>query len=106
MALTRDFRITIAERVRRDSRFRNGLFVEALNAYLEGETAVGKSILRDLINATIGFEQLAVETDLPSKSLHRMLSSRGNPSTESFFSIVNALQRRIGLKLRVTTRTA
>jgi DNA-binding phage protein len=106
MALTRDFRITIAERVQRDSRFRNALFVEALNAYLEGETAVGKSILRDLINATIGFEQLAVETDLPSKSLHRMLSSRGNPSTESFFSIVNALQRRIGLKLRVTTRTA
>jgi DNA-binding phage protein len=106
MGLTRDFKVTIAARVRRDPRFRNALFVEALNAYLSGEAHVGKAVLRDLINATIGFEQLAAEVELPSKSLHRMLSPRGNPSTNSFFSIVSALQRKTGLKLRVTTRIA
>jgi hypothetical protein len=54
MALTRHFKETIVARVRRDSRFREALFTEATNAYLSGNTAVGKAILRDLINATLG----------------------------------------------------
>ena len=106
MALTRDFRITIMDRLRRDPAFRKGLFMEAMDAYLAGEPQLGKLILRDLINGTIGFEKLAAEVGLPSKSLHRMLSPRGNPGTNSFFSIVKALQRRTGLKLRVTTTKA
>jgi DNA-binding phage protein len=106
MALTRDFRTTIVARVRRDRRFRQALFLEAINASLAGETAVGKAILRDFVNATIGFERLAAEVGLPSKSLHRMLSPRGNPSTNSFFSIVKALQRKNRLRLRVTAKAA
>jgi DNA-binding phage protein len=35
-------------------------------------------MLRELVNATLGFEQLAKQTDLPSKSLRRMLSPKGN----------------------------
>ena len=31
----------------------------ALNAYLAGEETVGWALLRDLINATVGFEQHA-----------------------------------------------
>jgi DNA-binding phage protein len=102
MALTRDFKETILARVRRDSRFREALFTEAINAYLSGSTAVGKAILRDLVNATLGFEGLAAEVNRPSKSLHRMLAPRGNPSTDNFFSIVSALQKKTRVKLRVT----
>jgi hypothetical protein len=79
MALTRDFKQTIAVRASRDSRFREALFTEAINAYLAGNTAEGKAILRDLVNATVGFEGLAAEIHKPSKSLHRMLAPRGNP---------------------------
>ncbi|MCU0940108.1 MAG: transcriptional regulator [Burkholderiaceae bacterium] len=68
-------------RVQRDTRFRQALFTEALNAYLAGDAATGKAMLRDLINATIGFEGLAAEVNKPSKSLHRMLGEKGNPST-------------------------
>jgi DNA-binding phage protein len=106
MALTRDFKQTIAARASRDSRFRESLFTEAINAYLEGNTAEGKAILRDLVNATIGFEDLAAEIHKPSKSLHRMLAPRGNPSTDNFFSIVSALQKKTHVKLRVTAGTA
>jgi len=80
--------------------------MEALNSYLAGDTAEGKAILRDLVNATIGFEGLAAEIHKPSKSLHRMLAPRGNPSTENFFDIINALQKKTRVKLRVTARTA
>lgn len=102
MALTRTFKETIAARAGRDPRFRQALFSEAMNACLAGDTAVGKAILRDLVNATIGFERLAAETRKPSKSLHRMLAPRGNPSTENFFGIISALQKRTHVRLRVT----
>jgi DNA-binding phage protein len=101
MALTRDFKETIVARVRRDPRFREALFTEAMNAYLSGDTAVGKAILRDLVNATIGFEGLGAEIQIPSKSLHRMLAPRGNPSTDNFFSIISALQRKTRVRLRI-----
>ena len=42
----------------------------------------------------------------PSKSLHRMLAPRGNPSTENFFSIVRALQKKTRVKLSVTAKAA
>ena len=104
MAVRRDFKDTIGARVKRDSRFREALFTEAINAYLGGDLTTGKAILRDLVNATVGFEELAAELDKPSKSLHRMLAPRGNPSTENFFSIVSALQNKTRVKLRVIAK--
>ena len=106
MALTRDFKETILARAQRDARFRQELFTEAINAYLAGDTVSGKAILRDLVNATIGFEGLAAAVKKPSKSLHRMLAPRGNPSTANFFEIVRALQKKTRVKLRVTARAA
>jgi DNA-binding phage protein len=102
MALTRSFKQTIAARARRDPRFREALFTEAMNAYLAGDTAEGKAILRDLVNATVGFERLADEIHKPSKSLHRMLAPHGNPSTDNFFAIVRVLQKKTRVRLRVT----
>ena len=106
MALTKDFRSTILERGQNDARFRESLFTEAINAYLSGDTGTGKAILRDLVNATVGFEGLAAEIKKPSKSLHRMLAPHGNPSTENFFGIVSVLQKKTRMKLRVTAKAA
>ena len=105
MALTREFKDTIAARVQRDPRFREALFTEAMNAYLGGDAKAGKAILRDLVNATIGFEELAHVLKKSSKSLHRMLAPHGNPNTENFFSIVNTLQKKAGVRLRVKAKT-
>ena len=102
MALTRDFRETIKAHAARDPKFRAALFTEALDAYLAGDVGAGKAVLRDLVNATIGFERLAAEVKKPSKSLHRMLAPRGNPSSENFFEIVSALQKETRVKLRVS----
>lgn len=106
MALTRDFRLTVAARAQRDPKYRRALFTEAINAYLAGDTQTGKAVLRDLVNATVGFEGLAAEVKRPSKSLHRMLAPHGNPSTENFFDIVRALQKKTRMRLRVTAEQA
>ena len=101
MPLTREFRESVRARAERDSTFRKALFTGALNAYLTGDEAVGKAVLKDLINATIGFEELARLVDKPSKSLDRMLGPRGNPNAANFFAIVRALQKKVGVRLTV-----
>lgn len=101
MGLTKDFRETVYSRARRDSAFRKALLTEAVNAYLSGEESVGKAVLRDFINATVGFEKLSSLSEIPSKSLHRMLGPSGNPSTANFFAILRVLQEHAGIQLKV-----
>jgi DNA-binding phage protein len=57
-------------------------------------------ILRDLVNASVGFEVLAAETKTPSKSLHRMLSERGNPSMDNLAAIFGVVRKRLGVDIR------
>ncbi len=102
MALTRDFKDTIASRARRDPAFRQALFTEALECMLSGDLDTGKSILRDYINATVGFEELSHITEKSSKSLMRMLSPDGNPRADNLFTIISELQKKEGLHLRVS----
>lgn len=104
MALTREFKETVGARIERDPRFREALFTEAMNAYLGGDIKAGKALLRDFVNATIGFEELASVLKKSSKSLHRMLAPHGNPNTENFFGIVKALQKKAGVKLQVKAK--
>ena len=95
-------------RVRESPAFRDALLREGIDALLAGELDVGKSILRDYINATIGFEQLAEETGTSSKSLMRMFSRSGNPNARNLFSVIRSLQHasRVSLRVRRGTRTS
>ena len=101
MALTKHFKETIKARVEKDTEFRDALLGEAVSSFLSGDMETGKSILRDFINATIGFEALSREIGKPSKSLHRMLSPAGNPNSKTFFELLAFLQKRDGIKLVV-----
>ena len=85
MPLTRDFKETIRHRVQHDARFRKELLREGLDAMLSGEITLAKTILRDYINATVGFTGLAEGTHIPTKSLMRMFSATGNPRAANLF---------------------
>lgn len=99
MTLTRDSSQTIIERVKRDPAFAKALFDEALTLFLNGEPDTARLVLRDLVNATVGFEWLAATTGKPAKSLHRMLSTNGNPSMDNLAIIIGALRKRLGVKI-------
>jgi len=103
MALTRDFKQTIVERVRRDPDFAKALLDEAATLFLNDEPDTARLILRDLVNATVGFEALATETAKPAKSLHRMLSRRGNPTMDNLAAILAVLRRKLGVDIEVHT---
>lgn len=99
MALTRDFRQTVVERVNREPEFAQALLDEAATLFLNGEPETARLILRDLVNATIGFEQLATMTAKPSKSLHRMLSPAGNPSMDNLAAIFQVMRACLNVSL-------
>ena len=101
MPLTRDFKETVQARVRIDSEFRRALLKESLDSLLEGEMDVGKALLRDYINATIGFKTLGRLTGKQPKSLMRMFGPGGNPQARNLFEVINHLQEREGIRLEV-----
>ena len=101
MALTRDFKDTIRARVARDPKFRKELLREGIECMLAGDIATAKAILRDYINATVGFTELAEATHIPSKSLMRMLGPAGNPRADNLLDVVSFLQQREGVRFHL-----
>jgi DNA-binding phage protein len=106
MPLTRHFKETLSARVRKDAKFRRALLSEAIETFLDGDIETGKSVLRDYINATLGFEVLAKRMKKDSKSVHRMLGPDGNPRAENIFTIFKILQDEddISLEIRASKR--
>jgi hypothetical protein len=101
MALTRHFMETVKARADRDADFRKELLSEGVETFLSGDVETGKAILRDYINATVGFGPLGKALDIDPKSLMRMLGASGNPRTDNFFEIIKYLQRKEGVHLKV-----
>lgn len=101
MALTRSFKEIVQARVQRDPAFRQALLAEGVNALLGGDVDAGKAVLRDYINATVGFGALATATGTPVKSLMRMFGPSGNPSARNLFAVIGWLQRDSGIALEV-----
>lgn len=100
MPLTRSHKQTIADRIRRDPDFAKALLDEAATLFLNGEPDTARLVLRDLVNATVGFEALAVETTKPAKSLHRMLSRNGNPTMDNLVAILGVIRKRLGVEIQ------
>lgn len=100
MALTREYKETVVARIKRDRKFARALYAESMNALLEGETTEGLSMLRDLVHAEITFKELARQTGLGEKTLHRMLNRNGNPTARNLGVIIKSIAEDLGIKPR------
>ena len=101
MARTKSFKKLVQRHVKNDAKFAEALLREGVDAMLAGDVETGKTILRDYIKATIGFEKLGAATGAPAKSLIRMFGPRGNPQAKNLFSVIGYLQKRAGVQLSV-----
>ena len=104
MPLTYDFKETIRARAQRDLKFRRALLCEAVECVINGDLATGKAVLRDYVNATVGFPDLEKQTRVPAKSLMRMLGPKGSPSAANLTSIVTALKEAEGVRFELSLR--
>ena len=103
MPLTRDFKETVQDRAARDPAFREELLKEGVECLLAGDVDAGKIVLRDYINATIGFEELGLLTNKSPKSLMRMFGPDGNPHARNLFEVISRIQQHEGVQLEVNT---
>ena len=92
MVLTKSFKELVQARAASDPAFAEALLREGIEAMLAGDVDAGKAVLRDYINATVGFEKLGEATATPPKSLMAIFGSRGNPQARNLFGVIGHLQ--------------
>ena len=105
MAKTGSFRELIQHHTATNRAYAEALLREGIELMLSGDVETGKTILRDYIKSTVGFEKLGKAIGTQPKSLIRMLGPRGNPQAKNLFSIIGYLQKRAGLHLQVRRGT-
>jgi len=101
IAVTRDFRETVQADIGRDSTFRRGILSEAVESLLDGDVALAKELLRDYIDATVGFPKLAAHTKIHVKTVRQMFGPQGNPTASKLFQIIAYLQQAEGVRFEV-----
>ncbi len=106
MTLTKDFRETIRQRALHDQEFRRCLLQEGLELIYNGDFSTGRAILRNYINATIGFPELARVAKIPSPSLQRMFGPSGNPRADNLFGVLAHLQKHEGVSVTLQVKSA
>ena len=106
MVLTVNFRDTVKARIEADPEYRAALFKEAVQTLIEGDVGTARAVLRDFINATIGFAALAKATRIPPKSLMRMFGPSGNPTAANLSEVIRVLQKKTGVHLEVRASAA
>lgn len=101
MTLSRSFKETVKARAARDPEFRAALLGEAVEAFAAGDADTGKALIRDYINATVGFDQLGEAVSIDPKNLMRMFGPRGNPRLTNLSAVLRELNRREAVHLKV-----
>jgi len=106
MVFTVNFRDHVKARIKADPQFRAALLQEAVQTLIEGDVGTARIVLRDFINATIGFAALAKATGIPPKSLMRMFGPKGNPTAANLSEVMRVLQKKTGVHLEVRASAA
>jgi len=82
-----------------ESRKKN--LLKAGNAILRNRPDTVKTLLREHIRETMGFERLSLETQLPLARLKRMFAPKGELRARELFASFVALQRDAGIKIHL-----
>jgi len=102
MPLTIEFKEVFKASIDRDPAFGHELLGSAVQCFLDNDLATGRAILRNYVNATIGFQQLAKAIGGQEKSLMRMLAPNGSPLASNLFQMIHALQQFNDVHLEVS----
>jgi DNA-binding phage protein len=105
-AVVRPFAEIVQRRVRREAAFGPALLEEAAQCMLNGELAVARNLVRDVIKGSIGYAELSRCTGTPEKSLVRMFGPNGNPTAANLSRIFAHLQHHEGVSLQVRSVAA
>ena len=101
MPSTRDYKITVAKRLKHDPAFARATFSEALALLILGEPDVVRLTLADLIENTTGFKKIATKVGCKKTVLRELLSPTGAPSMDMLSSIFNAIRMELEIEVEI-----
>lgn len=81
----------IVEQLKSDREFLKEHLCDAFNSLFTGDHRVACLMLRDIVNATIGFQQLAKKLGKKDKTVMGYLGGKSNPTISNLFAIVYAV---------------
>jgi hypothetical protein len=90
-------------RIRDDSAFGEAIFSEAVEVLLANDMPTAKSVLFDFIDATIGYDELALQAGMTPDTLRDMFSASGDPRAGDLFRVLAILQQHQGIQFEVST---
>jgi hypothetical protein len=93
----------VKSRIRTDDAFGDAIFSEAIEVLLANDMSTAKSVLFDFIEATIGFEELAVQSGIAPDGLRDMFGPTGDPRAGDLFRVLSILQQHQGIQFEVST---
>lgn len=89
-----------------DPAFAQAMLDGAVTLFCDGEPYTDKLNLRDLVNATVGFESLAQGIHNLAQSLLRMLSKSSHPTMSNSSAIFTSVKRALEVEIRTTVGMA
>ena len=102
MALIRDVKETFTKAAENDPAYRVALLGEAATCLLNGEPKVAKGLLRDYVEATVGFEKTAKLLEIKPESVARMFSNSGSMSSGNMLKLIASFHKREGVEPQVS----
>jgi|DeeseametaMP1786_FD_contig_21_1114878_length_1069_multi_8_in_0_out_0_2 DNA-binding phage protein len=81
----------IVEELKNDREFLKVHICHAITSLFNKEFSEGCLMIRDIVNATIGFKELSLKLNKSDKALMQMLAKSSNPTIENLFSIISAV---------------
>jgi hypothetical protein len=103
---TKLFSETIHEQLEKSPGFRRAYLRGTMECLLGGEVETGKTLLRDYIDGTLGFQRLSNDLGRSSASLKRMLAPKANPPLRNFFEVTTHLLKIEGAVLEIVDKKA
>jgi len=101
MGHTKPVSETFLARAKHDPGFRAALIAEAIELLAENDVQTAKSLIRNYVLASIGFERLAKDVGKKPESIKRMLSAKGNPNMHNLGALLSSLKKHEGINIRV-----
>lgn len=96
---TQPYKDSLKAMVEKNPHMAAEMLEDAINALLAGELDDGRLLLRQYVNATIGFPELARLTGKADKNLMRSLGPTGSPTAANLFQIVRACMDAEGVEV-------
>lgn len=88
----------IVKRLKENQELRIAHMKEIIDCIFEREVRTACIMIRDLINATMGFKELGLKINKSDKAIMTMLNGKTTPNTKNIFSIINEILEYDNLK--------